>query len=210
MTAPVLPLTALTVVTSHKLAGTSLAVFLQDALGRSVTWRPPAGTVTSPAAVLNGVHEEESSLPRLMNELMARQVRTLLIYDDAKPSDELRGAAHDLGIHLHFGVRGDPYTLVDQVRHLLAGRTWAQDRSREEWVRTLESTKERLTNREQVVVDAYYSTPETTIEEVAGQLGISVNTVRVHLANVRRKLAGRHVGNRQALHAALVDKGWID
>ena len=46
--------------------------------------------------------------------------------------------------------------------------------------------------------------------ESTRQLGISVNTVRVHLANVRRKLAGRHVGNRQALHAALVDKGWID
>jgi len=197
------------VISSHRLAATALAVFLESEIGQSVAWSSPDDPVHPQTALLNAVHERPASLPRLMSDLSAQGVRTLLIYDDAKPSNDLLDAARTLGIRHTFGVRGDPQALLDHVRDLLAGRTWSQDRAREEWVRSLESHVEALTTREQAVVESYYSSPEATVEDVSEQLDISVNTVRVHLANVRRKLAGRYVGNRQALYAALVDKGWI-
>ncbi|HMR48017.1 MAG TPA: LuxR C-terminal-related transcriptional regulator [Arachnia sp.] len=199
-----------TVVSSHRLAGTALALFLQGELGCHVLWQKPGEPVPAPIVVLYGVHEELSSLPRLMSEHMSPGTHGLLIYDDARPSDHLLDAAHTLGLRNTFGVRGDPQLLVDQLQDLLEGRTWSQDRARAEWVRSIESQEEGLTRREQAVVECYYSGAGANVEEVATRLGISVNTVRVHLANVRRKLAGRHVGNRQALYAALVDKGWLD
>lgn len=200
----------LTVLTSHRLSGTSLAIHLQAKLGCDVAWQHPGEAPAGPSAILNSVHEEPASIPRIMKDLLSREIRTLLIYDDARPSEELLAAARELGVRGTFGVRGDPHVLANQVRDLIAGRTWSRDRAREQWSRSLESHEEKLTQREQDVVKSYYSRPGAAVEDVAEHLGISTNTVRVHLANVRRKLSGRHVGNRQALHTALIDKGWLD
>jgi|GEM_PF-6962199 len=66
-----------------------------------------------------------------------------------------------------------------------------------------------LTARELDVIRMYCTDPARPIEAVADVLGLSTNTVRAHLANVRSKMGGAIAPNRTALRDELVRRGLL-
>ncbi|MGF3055972.1 LuxR C-terminal-related transcriptional regulator [Microbacterium sp. YY-01] len=202
---------AVRIITSHRLAGSALSVFLGRALARNVAWSHPADdALDATVSVVLAVHESAEIIPRLIRASVARGSRTVVVYDGARPQRELLDAAMHLGAWNACDVRQDQRMLVGQIRSAISGDRWERDRFAEHWSRALEHPVEHLSHREREVIDAYFAADTVTPDHVAAQLGISVNTVRVHLANVRRKLSGRHTSNREALRAALIDQGWLD
>lgn len=200
---------AVRVVTTHRMAGSALAEYLGYSLRQPVTVCAPGDALSARVAVLVPMQHTSETVPRMLRELRGTALRVVLVYDGARPSAELVVAAHRIGVASTFDLRGEPRVLADQVRYAIDGRPWAQDWAGEGWAQLLEHEREGLTLRERQVIEALYAGPDVSVDDVAGRLGLSVNTVRVHIANVRRKLQGRHTGNRAALQAALTDAGWL-
>ncbi|PPG24065.1 helix-turn-helix transcriptional regulator [Rathayibacter toxicus] len=69
---------------------------------------------------------------------------------------------------------------------------------------------QQLTARELAVLELFLSADEPATATVAERLGISVNTVKVHVANVRRRLGDVDSRNRVALRGALEERGWLE
>jgi DNA-binding CsgD family transcriptional regulator len=194
-------------VTNHPMAGSLLVALLNATISVPVAVCAPNAVMPARVAVVLAIHEPPSTLPRILRRVCSVVPSVILAFDGAIPSDDLLGAAHRIGVTGSFDMRSDPRILVDHVRGALSGRRWENDRSSTQ--RPAETDSDGLTRREREVISCLFADPVTTIDEVAVTLGISVNTVRAHLANVRRKFDGTHVRNREALMAALADRGLL-
>lgn len=201
---------SISVITSHRMAGTALTSFLASRLPGPVDWLAPGSGAPGDASIVLSMHEPADATPRIIRESTSRRSRVVLVYDSAHPHRELLDAAALLRVWSVFDMRQDARGLVERARDAAAGTGWSLDNVTQSWNRALETREDGLSPREQQVIEQYFSHPDANPASVADDLGISVNTVRVHLANVRRKLVGRHTRNREALRAALIDRGWLD
>lgn len=203
--------TALNVATRHRLAGTALSGLVQRELRLHSQWCDPRKALPlAPVVILLSHFEPPQTIPRLLSNLNTNDARVILVYDGAKPHDDLVEIANYFRVWSAHDLRDDIHVLLDQVRNAQAGRASSQDL----FARTLSGlfTKNahQLTPRESEVAHAFCGSDLLSPEQIASQLGLSPNTVRVHLSNVRRKLGDRYTGNRDALRSALIDRGWIN
>lgn len=68
-----------------------------------------------------------------------------------------------------------------------------------------------LTAREMTVAHAYLvGWADHSRAEVAAELGLSEQTLKVHIANIRGKTGHEGTATREGLHRALVLYGWLD
>lgn len=191
------------------MAGTALVEYLRPKLGETVEWGDLGDAKPATVTVLLASHEAPETVPRSLAQLRGSGTRVVFVYDGSLPHEELIEAASGFGLWSLCDVREDIVVLTDQVQRALVGRVWERDRMAEQWSRRLAQNTQRLSNREVQVAQAFCGVEALDPKEIAEQLGLSVNTVRVHLANIRRKLGGRYTGNRDAMRAALLDRGWL-
>lgn len=201
---------ALYIYTSHRMAGTVAASFLQAELRRAVKWTADARAVGQAIVVFLSIHESLKTMPRVLSTLQSGGARVIVVYDSKTAHVDLIEAGRQLGAWSFFDARGEVTVLLEQIRSAAHGTPWAQDTVSSTWARALGGGKPGLSPRETAVIESLFVEGNEGPAEVAEHLGMSVNTVRVHLANVRRKIPDRYTGNLDALHDALVDIGWLD
>lgn len=197
------------VASSNRMAGTALAEYLGISLRVPVAWHDLGPDPMPETAVFLAAHEPPEVIPRYLSTMRARGSRVVFVYDQALPHDELIEAALGFGVWSLCDAREDIEVLKNHVERARTGRRWEQDSTSEIWARKIDQARSGLSARESQVVQGFCGEPPLDPEEIADELGLSVNTVRVHLANVRRKLGDRYTGNREALRAALIDRGWL-
>jgi DNA-binding NarL/FixJ family response regulator len=197
------------VLSSHRMAGTALAQLLRSHLDVAVAVHDPAHPVPARVAVLLTPYLPAESVPQVVLDVIEVTPSVVLVYDGLAAPESFVAVAHDLGAHSTFDVRGDPRALVQQIQLAMKRRHWVHDWPTQGWTRSLEHEPSGLTPREQQVVMQLFARPGGDVATVAQELGVSVSTVRVHLGNVRRKLAGTYTGNLAALRTALIDRGWL-
>jgi|SRR5690625_3955144 len=201
---------AIYVYTSHRMAGTVAASFLQGELRRPVKWTTDPHEVGEAIVVFLSIHEPLKTMPRVLSTLRAGRARVIVVYDRKTAHVELVEAGRQLGAWSFFDIRGEITVLLEQIRSAAQGTPWAQDTVSTTWARALAGGKPGLSPRETAVIESLFVEGHEGPSEVAEHLGMSVNTVRVHLANVRRKIPDRYTGNLDALRDALFDIGWLD
>ncbi|NQX29597.1 response regulator transcription factor [Microbacteriaceae bacterium VKM Ac-2854] len=175
-----------------------------ETIARGGDWRACRGGV-----VIIGHDPERASLvPMMVRELTERGARVILqVADDADPVAQ---AGRFAGAYAVLREKGPLAPLLDVVDHALAGHARRQDTFGEAWQNSLTARGDDLTPRERDVVELMVSAEEPSIEEIGARLGMSPNTVRVHLANVRKRLGGERAKNRVSLRRALEEHGWVD
>lgn len=196
---------------THVLARSAVARTLAHELSVAVDHgAPPVLAGRTRVAVLDGVHLPPRTVPQLIRAAVETSASAVLLFDSAMPSPDLLSAAQFAGVHSTFDVRGDHRGLADQVRFALDQRVWRQDWTSASWMKALTHDTTDLTPKEQQVAATLRATPGAGLDDLARALGMKPNTVRTHVANIRRKLPGRYTGNREALVAAIVERGWAD
>ena len=201
----------LNVATRHRLAGTTLADLLQRELKLRAHWyNPTSETPSAPVVVLLTHFEPTETLPRLLSNLQTENARVLFVYDGTRPHDDLIELANAFRVWSAYDLHDDMRVLLDQVRSAHAGRAWSQDLFAKSLSGLLTKSQHRLSPRETEVAHAFCGAEALNPDDIAQRLNLSPNTVRTHLANIRRKLGDRYTGNRDALRSALVDRGWLD
>lgn len=198
---------------SSRMAGSLMAEYLRAALRRPVVAGPPIEPRSARVTLLMAEHEDAKTLPRTLRALSARPGRVIFRYDGAARSADILETADRFGVWAAFDARDDVRGLVDLVRRGLT-------RSSESvgfhtnvlggWHRAVDPERSALTEREKDIVRLLCVGSPLDTAVAAERLGISVNTVNVHLRNIRRKLGDRYTGNRHALRDALVDAGWLE
>lgn len=164
-------------------------------------------TLLAGVVILDTNFCEASRIPRLVFRL-AQEKRRVILLADANQRDVVHAAAL-AGVYSAFSLEDPLAGLVDQIDAVLSGRSWGQYLTGNQWSAALAHDTNGLTAREAEIVTLYAGDAGQTVIEIGDALGISVNTVRAHLANVRKKLGGAPTKNTLALRTALVEKGWL-
>lgn len=197
------------IVSSHRLAASALREFLAQHFDTEVGIVTPGEASSATVAVVLGAHEDPGSVPRLVRDLGRGGTRTVLVYDSAAAYRPLLDAASALGVWSTHDIRMSVDVLIDQVRAAQEGRRWSHDRETMQWMEAIKRDDVGLTPRERALVEVLFADEPPSLPSAAERVGMSLNTARVHLANVRRKLGGQHTGNLSALRHALTARGWI-
>lgn len=205
----------LTLLMRSRLEADCLAVYLESRFGRgleisyvaSLEELESAFHRLGRAVILDRSFCAPARIPRLVSRLVQSDKPVIVLTDSL--SDELIHAAALAGVYSAFNIHEPLAGLVDQVDAILRGQAWGQHLTGNQWSAALNQEPGGLTDRELDVVMHYLDGREPSIRDVADEMGISPNTVRAHLANVRKKLGGRPTKNTLALRTALVEKGWL-
>lgn len=205
-----------TVVHSSRLEGESIALCIRTAsragadprvrVGRGrEAWQPSGGAVVvldhAAAGAVQAVASAVATLVRQGSQVV------LLTRD---PRDPIAEAARHAGASSVLTEGGSADGIVSAVDHCLLGRDSRATSLGEAGAVPSEVKAQHLTGRELAVIELLLSAEEPSAALVAAELGISVNTVKVHLANVRRRLGDVDARNRIALRGALEQRGWIE
>lgn len=204
-----------TVVHSSRLEAESIALCIRTAsragadprvrVGRGrEAWQPSRGVVV---VLENGAVESPSALAPAVATLVGRGAQVVLLARD--PRDPVAEAARHAGASAVLSEASSVDEIVSAVDHCLLGRE-ARGSLGDAGALPSEARVQHLTGRELAVIELLLSVEEPSAALVAAELGISVNTVKVHLANVRRRLGGVDARNRVALRGALEERGWIE
>jgi DNA-binding CsgD family transcriptional regulator len=195
------------------MAGSLLAEYLQVVLRRPVVAAPPEDLRPARVTVLLSAMEPPNTLPRTLRAVTAASSRVILSYDGSARSTELLDTADRFGVWAMYDARTDVRGLVDLVRRALstpASTSRNATSSLARWHLAITPDRPGLTTREREVIQLLCANDPLDTARAAEQLGMSVNTMNVHLRNVRRKLEGHYTGNRLALRNALIEVGWLE
>lgn len=146
-------------------------------------------------------------LPRFIRDLSSRGTGVLLFTKGGSSSVE--DAATLAGAAATYDISSGLADLLDAVKATLANPTPSQESTGSMWGGPVRAKDRVLTPAEQRVVDTLF-TPGSTAASTARELGLSVQTVRNHLSNIRRKLSGAPTSNLTSLRFALIDAGLLD
>ncbi|NQX11951.1 response regulator transcription factor [Microbacteriaceae bacterium VKM Ac-2855] len=213
MSAPTQSIPDVSVIHPSRLEAESIALFMRrEARGRPAVevlhgdrpWREAAGRVV----IVDRASERPSLLPMVVRELTERDAKVVLLVGAS--ADPVAQAGRFAGAYAVVEEKAPLSALLDVVEHGLAGHLRRRDVFGEAWQSSLSSRGDGLTPRERSVVELMVSSEEPSIDEIATELGMSPHTVRVHLANVRKRLGGERAKNRVSLRRALEEHGWID
>jgi DNA-binding NarL/FixJ family response regulator len=136
----------------------------------------------------------------------------------ASTDEERAIAALRAGVHGYITKDCSVSTLVDAVRRIAAGEAVipprfasrlveeiaALTRGRDEQLRSVEADRAKVTEREREVLRLLVQ--GATNHDIASQLVITENTVKVHLRNILEKL---HLRNRQQAAAFAISSGLV-
>ncbi|MBF4461251.1 MULTISPECIES: LuxR C-terminal-related transcriptional regulator [unclassified Rathayibacter] len=167
-------------------------------------WRPAAGTVV----VLDHEAEASSLLPAAVATLVRQESRVVLLVREL--TDPVAEAARHAGASAVLSARGPVEAIVVAVDSCLLGARPRPSPLGAAGALPTGPATPRLTVRELAVLEMLLSAEEPSAAEVASRLGISVNTVKVHVANVRRRLGRLEGRNRVSLRGALEERGWLE
>ena len=198
---------------SHRMAATLMAEYLRAALRRPVVAGPPVEPHPARVTLLMAEHEDSRTLPRTLRALSSGSSRVILRYDGAERSADILETADRFGVWATVDARDDVRGLVELVRRGLtrsSASSGFHTTALAGWHHATDPEASALTEREKAVVRLLCGDTPLDTAAAARRLGISVNTVNVHLRNIRRKLRDRYTGNRQALRDALADAGWLE
>ncbi len=180
--------------------------FLRDPLVATM----PAVALEGPPvhfAVVSSSFTTQNALPRFIRELSSRGTRVLLCTKNSTSS--AADAAALAGAAAIYDTNGGVGEFLDAVRSTLANPSPSPEPIGSTWGGSVPARSLALTVAEQRVVDTLF-TPCATTASTALTLGLSVQTVRNHLTNIRGKLTGTPTSNLTSLRFALIDAGLID
>lgn len=148
-----------------------------------------------------------NTLPRFIRAVASRGSKVILcVRRDAGNVEEmgvLAGASA-------FYTRGSGVSeLLDSIRRALDGRPAEVSEPGLMWAAPRRAEGVSLTPAEQRVVDALF-TPGASTVSAAAALGISVNTVRNHVSNIRGKIGATPARNLDSLRFALMQLGILE
>ena len=150
----------------------------------------------------------ERETPRLIRNLALRGPTIVVTRDATRQRSRTRGVllAGAWAVSDAADGPGALFALVDAACH--SHRT-SHGGPSASWASPTAAIADGLTPREAQLVALMTEHPEASAALLGERLGVSANTVRAHLANIRKRV-GVAAPNRFALLTALRDGGWLE
>lgn len=145
-------------------------------------------------------------LPRLIGREARKQRRVVFLHGHVP--QETEHAARLAGSQQLVADTGSRTEIIEAIHRALKSPAPGEVASGVSWTQASERTTQYLTQAEERVLDALFRSEDITLADIASELGISINTVRNHLANVRKRVGDGSGRNRHSLQHELERRGW--